>query len=520
MEDHSPIALISVTDKTGLIPFATKLSQKGFQILSTGGTAKILRDAGITVFDVAQYAGSPEILDGRVKTLHPKIHGGILMDRELPEHVREASDHGILPIDLVVVNLYQFASEAADKNLQPADAIHFIDVGGPTMLRAAAKNFKHCAAVVDPSDYEQVLAELSGERLSMDFRQCLAAKVFRLTSAYDALIAETLTSNGSEKITEFPETLAKSWHKKSVLRYGENPQQSAAFYQNDQEGLGDAKILQGKALSYNNYIDIDAACQIVRDLNPMRAISIVKHTNPCGVAASAEADLSQIFSRAFAADSKSAFGGIVALNSPVDEATAAAMSEIFLECIAAPAFTEQALAILGRKKNLRLLQLSWLDQPETKSQTLRSVTGGVLVQDSDTAKPDRPDAWQTPTRLSVKDYTAELSFAMTVAKHVKSNAIVFTNNLTTLAVGAGQMSRIDALQFASQKAEEFGHSLKGAVMASDAFFPFRDCVDFAAKLGIKAIIQPGGSKRDSESIAACDEHGIAMAVTGVRHFKH
>lgn len=521
MEKSSPIALISVTDKTDLVPFAEKLSQIGFQILSTGGTAKILREAGLKIFDVAAYAGSPEILDGRVKTLHPKIHGGILMDRDSKDHLKQAEEYDILPIDLIVVNLYQFAEKAVGGDLSLEDAIHFIDIGGPTMLRAAGKNYKHCAAVTDPADYEKVAGELATGELSLDLRRKLAAKVFQLTSSYDALIAKTFLGDKPDEVAaRFTDNLSLQATKVSDLRYGENPQQTAAFYRTADQGLADAKIIQGKALSYNNYIDIDAACQIVRDLTPIAAVSIIKHTNPCGVAAGDAKNLNTIYRRALACDPKSAFGGIIATNTLIDATTAKEMSEIFLECIAAPDFTPEALEIFSAKKNLRLLQLKQLATSNQPSIHYRSVDGGLLAQDFDVDSPQNTSAWQTPTRLSTSDYERELAFAMTVAKHVKSNAIVFTKDLATVAIGAGQMSRIDAAKFASQKAEEFKHTLRGAVMASDAFFPFRDTVDFVAKLGIKAIVQPGGSKRDEESIAACDEHGIAMAVTGKRHFKH
>ncbi|NRA68422.1 MAG: bifunctional phosphoribosylaminoimidazolecarboxamide formyltransferase/IMP cyclohydrolase [Pseudobacteriovorax sp.] len=521
MNDSSPIALLSVTDKTGLVPFAKGLEKLGFSLLSTGGTAQLLRDNDITVFDVAQYADSPEIMDGRVKTLHPKIHGGILMDRNNSQHRDEASQHSILPIDLVVVNLYQFESRAAALDLKLEDAINFVDIGGPTMLRAAAKNYLHTAPVVDPNDYDSILGELNQGPLKLETRRRLAGKVFAATAKYDAMIANYYMKEENTK-----EPIASSrvlpLSIKSKLRYGENPHQTAGFYgfQGAASGLQDAVVLQGKELSYNNYIDIDAATNIVMDLPQKVSVSIIKHTNPCGVSASDSDDLNTVFKRAFEADSKSAFGGIVATNATVDQAAAETMVDIFLECIAAPKFSEEALKVFSRKKNLRLLQLEFLGRENRQNDQIKSIRGGILIQTQDEAKPCPSQTWETVTKTTDPSRDQDLVFAMTVCKHVKSNAIVFAKDLTTSAIGAGQMSRIDSANFAAQKAKEFDRSLEGTVLASDAFFPFRDTVDSAAKLGVKAIIQPGGSKRDQESIDACDENGISMVFTGKRHFKH
>ncbi|SME96126.1 bifunctional phosphoribosylaminoimidazolecarboxamide formyltransferase/IMP cyclohydrolase [Pseudobacteriovorax antillogorgiicola] len=524
MSQTSPLALLSVTDKTGVVDFAKNLSQLGFTLLSTGGTAQVLREAGLEVFDAAEYAGSPEIMDGRVKTLHPKIHGGILMDRNNQRHVQEADDHKILPIDLVVVNLYQFAEKAVDQNLTLADAINFIDIGGPTMLRAAAKNYLHVTPVIDPQDYDPVISELKAGGLQNQTRISLAHKVFSHISSYDRMIASYYEGALKESTAEdLPATIDLKLQRHSLLRYGENPHQSAAFYTFGQagDGLQNAKVLQGKELSFNNLVDVDAAVAMVADLQDYTAVTVIKHTNPCGAAASRSLSVKEVFQKAFDADSKSAFGGIVACNREIDGATAEVMSGIFLECIAAPSFSSAAKEIFARKKNLRLLEVPLLKRhTQDKALQIKSVQGGILVQDLDQVLPSNRDAWTTVSKTSAEGQGDDLAFAMTICKHVKSNAIVYVKDLTTVAVGAGQMSRIDAAQFAAQKAQEEGRTLQGSVLASDAFFPFRDTVDFAASQGVKAIIQPGGSKRDQESIDACDEHDIAMVFTGKRHFKH
>lgn len=514
---QKPLALLSVTDKTHIESFAQNLITLGFEILSTGGTAKLLRDTGIACTDAAEYTGSPEILNGRVKTLHPKIHGGILFDRKNPSHVTQARDHGIRPIDLVVVNLYDFEANAKGKGLELSQAIEFIDIGGPCMLRAAAKNYLSAAPVIDPNDYETVITELRSGALTTPFRQKLAAKTFRKISAYDAMIASAF-----EEETASAPTLVLS--KVQDLRYGENPHQKATFFTSPlsvKGGLQDAKVLQGKELSYNNILDIDSAANLVSDFPEYQAVAIIKHTNPCGTAIARKEPLVQTYQRALEADPKSAFGGIVAFNRTVDGETASALSETFLECIVAPKFSSEALTVLGKKKNLRLLELPYLaNLSPGKTFDLRSVTGGFLWQDKDSERLEKSQ-WKIVSDTKPDNAIEEdLIFAQRVCKHVKSNAIVYAKNGQTLAVGAGQMSRIDSAQFAAEKAKEFGRSLQGAVMASDAFFPFRDNVDFAAKIGIKAIVQPGGSVRDEECIKAANEHGLAMVFSGIRHFKH
>ncbi|MFW7380586.1 MAG: bifunctional phosphoribosylaminoimidazolecarboxamide formyltransferase/IMP cyclohydrolase [Oligoflexus sp.] len=527
---NGPYAILSVTDKTGLLPFAKSLHELGYQLLSTGGTAQLLRDAGVPVTEVADFTQSTEFFGGRVKTLHPRIHGGILMDRNSTQHQSEAVEQRIEAIDLVVVNLYQFAEQAVAQKLSIDKAIEYIDIGGPTMLRAAAKNHKYCLPIIDPQDYSNVIQELQLGGVKPQTRQRLAAKVFQATAEYDRLITQYLSAEihaeTPEETSATPDQLSLSFTKQESLRYGENPQQSAAFYSAAglDSGLQDAKILQGKALSYNNYLDLDAASQLVAEF-AKPAVAIIKHTNPCGVAAGKDSDaLVDIYERALNADAKSAFGGIVATNRPIDGATAIKMAEIFLECIAAPEFTAEAMEVFARKKNLRLLTLPYLalEQAKRCSKDLqfKSVRGGLLVQTSDELQ-DSPEQWKlVGSQASDAQTLDDLWFAWIVAKHVKSNAIVFAKDQTSMAIGAGQMSRVDAVNIAIQKAQEYGHSLSGTVLASDAFFPFRDNVDQAAKHGIKAIVQPGGSIRDDESIAACDEHGIVMYFTDRRHFRH
>ena len=524
-----PLALLSVTDKTGIIALAQALIDLGFQIISTGGTAKLLKQAQIEVIDVESHTGSPELLDGRVKTLHPKIHGGILFDRSKKSHQDQCLDHGIRAIDLVVVNLYPFAAEALAQNLELAKAIEYIDIGGPTMLRAAAKNYLYVAPIIDPADYSRCLLELAQGGLSDDFRRFLAAKTFRTIAQYDSMIASyfdrSLAVPAEDKLADH---YTIDLQAKQSLRYGENPHQEARFYTSafsDPNGLQTAKILQGKELSYNNLLDCDAAVNMVADFPEFMAVAIIKHNNPCGAALGLGPErLAEVYRRALAVDPKSAFGGIVATNQPIDGETAAALAEMFLECIIAPTFSPAARDLLAAKKNLRLLELDYLSpalstQP-SKQLDIRSILGGILVQDKDQARTQQGH-WQAASQLQPTDQQAlDLTFAMRLCKHVKSNAIVFVKDLVTIAVGAGQMSRIDSANFAAQKAKEFGHSLEGSVMASDAFFPFRDTVDLAACFGVKAIIQPGGSLRDEESIKAADEHKIAMVFTGIRHFKH
>jgi len=532
----SRLALLSVTDKSGLVPFARGLVALGYELLSTGGTAKLLREHDVPVADVATYTGSPEILDGRVKTLHPKIHGGILYDRAQAAHVDEAAAHGIRPIDLVVVNLYRFAAEAVAKQLSREAAIEHIDIGGPTMLRAAAKNWLHATPLLDPSDYPEVLRALQSGGLSRPLRQRLAAKTFAAISAYDQQIAAYLSEAAADSApASLGASLPLELRKVQDLRYGENPHQMAGLYVDSAKapsGLGHIQLLSGKELSYNNILDLDAATALVREFTAP-AVVIVKHTNPCGVAVGVDGDMASVFKAALACDPKSAFGGIIALNRPVDEAAALAITALFTECVAAPEFSAEALAIFQKKPNLRVLQAPYA-APSGTQQTknsqptslgaadlhLRSVRGAFLVQEADAGHFDAA-AWTTVTKVApTASQRLDLELAMIIAKHVKSNAIVFVKDGVSVAIGAGQMSRVDAANTAVAKAAEQGRSIKGSVMSSDAFFPFRDTVDFAAAQGVAAIVQPGGSKRDGESIAAADAHGIAMMITGERHFRH
>lgn len=510
-------ALLSVTDKTGLAPFAEGLVGLGYTLLSTGGTAKLLRDHGLKVMDVAEYTGSPEILDGRVKTLHPKVHGGVLYDRANADHRRTVDKAGIGAIDVIVVNLYQFREKALAKGLDAAAAIEHIDIGGPTMLRAAAKNWQHCLAVIDPADYEGVLAGLKSGGLAAAKRQELAAKVFRTVSAYDAMIASFLDA---EPDSNAPERMTLALERVQGLRYGENPHQSAALYAPVGGATGFARLdlKQGKELSYNNILDLDAAIALATEI-ALPAVAIIKHTNPCGVAAGADptAKVAALYERALSCDPKSAFGGIVAANRPIDAAAASAIAAVFTECVAAPAYSAEALAIFAQKPALRVMTIP---ARVADAWTFRSVHGALLAQRPDAAL-RAPGEWQVVTkRTPDAAQQADLAFAAAVAKHVKSNAIVFAHSGLTTGIGAGQMSRIDAAQIAVDKAAGEGRTIAGSVMASDAFFPFRDTVEFAAKHGVTAIVQPGGSKKDQDSIDAADQAGIAMVFTGERHFRH
>jgi phosphoribosylaminoimidazolecarboxamide formyltransferase/IMP cyclohydrolase len=524
-------ALISVTDKTGVVEFAQGLEQLGFTILSTGGTAKFLRDHKINVVDVADYTASPEILDGRVKTLHPKIHAGILADRRNPAHVSQLQASRIDTIDLVAVNLYDFAGEVLGQNRPLETGVHFIDIGGPSLLRGAAKNYLSCLPIVDPSDYPEVLRQWAADGVSDSFRRQMAAKVFQETARYDAMIARCFipTNRDNEPLSPpGPVSLRLPQELKiqKSLRYGENSQQQAALIVDGLKplsGLAAAVCLQGKELSYNNYCDLDAAVSIVAELAPLPAITIIKHTNPCGTAASSSMPVRELFLTALGCDQKCAFGGVVASNQPLDGSAARAMTEVFLECVIAPGYTNEALAIFAAKKNLRLLQSTAVEASDVQPpETLRlqSILGGFLAQTPNHVL-ENSSSWTCvsdvkPTPMMLSD----LQFAMRVCKHVKSNAIVVASGLKTIGVGAGQMSRIDSTQLALDKARELGHVVKGSVLASDAFFPFRDCVDAAAQSGIMAIVQPGGSLRDQESIDAANEHRIVMMLSGARHFKH
>jgi phosphoribosylaminoimidazolecarboxamide formyltransferase / IMP cyclohydrolase len=518
--DPTRHALISVTDKSGVVEFAQGLVQRGFKILSTGGTYQLLKGEQIPVTEVAAFTGQPECFDGRVKTLHPKIHAGILNDRNNTIHQKEMDAFRFESIALVCVNLYDFTGQAYQKQLPASKVIQYIDIGGPTMLRGAAKNFQHVWAVSDPKDYSRVLSSLdSPKEEQVTLRQELASKVFRLIANYDAMIADELQND----VTASRPPMPKLGDLKQTLRYGENGHQKAWLYADRaQDGLASAPLLQGKELSYNNYLDLDAAAAIVRDLSPRKACAIIKHTNPCGVAVSDHSTPRELFARALQSDPKCAFGGIVAFNIPVDQKAAEALCELFLECIVAPAFEPDAMKLFSQKKNLRILKFSGISRnAKDENLTLRSIDGGVLVQSADQASIFSESSWETVSIKQPSDALIdELKFAMTIAKHVKSNAIVLAKNGMTIGIGAGQMSRIDAAHLAVKKATDQNHTLQGCVAASDAFFPFRDTVDYLANVGVTAIVQPGGSLKDEESFQAAKEHGLVMVKTGVRHFRH
>ncbi|MBM7542188.1 bifunctional phosphoribosylaminoimidazolecarboxamide formyltransferase/IMP cyclohydrolase [Amphibacillus cookii] len=507
-------ALLSVSNKNNLVPFAKGLVKAGYQLISTGGTLKALEQAGLEALPVSAVTNFDEILDGRVKTLHPAIHGGLLARRDDPSHQAQLAERGITPIDIVVVNLYPFKETIAKPGVTEADAIENIDIGGPTMLRSAAKNFRDVTVVVDPTDYDKVLAQLNDGQVTVAFRKQLAAKVFRHTAHYDALIA-----NYFSEITEenAPETLTLTYEKVQSLRYGENPHQLAAFYQEpliNGGSIANAKQLHGKALSYNNIQDANAALEIVFEFDKQPAAVAVKHMNPCGVGIGET--LEQAFQKAYDADPISIFGGIIALNREVDQATAQLLQDIFLEIVIAPSFSREALDILTSKPNLRLLEAS-MESDKQDTQKVVSVLGGLLVQDRDLGQIKADHLTVATERAPSEAELAELLFAWKVVKHVKSNAIVVVKGQQTIGVGAGQMNRVGAAQIAFEQA---GAETHGAVLASDAFFPMPDTVENAAKAGITAIIQPGGSKRDQDSIDACNRHGIAMVMTDMRHFKH
>lgn len=507
-------ALLSVADKSGLVPFAERLVAQGWKILSTGGTLSALEKAGVAAQQVDAYTGSPEVFGGRVKTLHPKIHGGILQRRDLPEHAAEAEVQGIPTIDLVVVNLYPFRATIARPDATAADAIENIDIGGPCMIRAAAKNHQSVTVCCDPTDYDAIAdaIESSGEA-SDELRRALALKAFRHTADYDAAIATWLATELGED-RELPQERHESSVIVQTLRYGENPHQAAAIYKDAHApDFAGAEVLQGKALSYNNMIDLDAAVDAVREFEEPACV-IIKHTNPCGVGRDA-GSLLLAYESALAADPISAFGGIVALNRPMDRGVAEAVSARFFEVIAAPGFSPEALEILGAKQNLRLVDLSDFT-PITLRR--RSTLFGELVQTADGRISTLNEDWKVVTeRAPTEAESTALRFLWRVCKHVKSNAIVVGNDVRTFGVGAGQMSRVDSVELAIKKATA---DLMGAALASDAFFPFRDGLDAAAAAGIRAVIQPGGSVRDEEVIAAANESGIAMVFTGGRHFRH
>ena len=514
-------AIISVTDKSGVATFAKALAQMGVEILSTGGTAKTLRDNGISVKDISEYTGFPEMLDGRVKTLHPKVHGGLLGQRSKPEHIKKMNEHGILPIDLVAVNLYPFEATVAREGCTLEEAIENIDIGGPTMLRSSAKNYPDVTVVVDPKDYDLVLSELKEKgEVSTETNFRLARKVFQHTAHYDGAISNYLGQiEGGKKVHEFPETFTFQVKKVQGLRYGENPHQKAAFYREylvSEPSVSNAVQLQGKELSYNNILDVDSAFETVKEFEEAATV-IIKHNNPCGAAISSK-NLADAYRKAKACDPVSAFGGVVGFNRKVDRETAKELVEIFLEVIIAPGFDPDALEILKTKKDLRILQTPPLAASFPQGGLdLRKVVGGLLVQDRDLGKVPM-DQWKVVTkRKPTEEEKRAMAFGWKVAKHVKANAIVLVREDRTIGIGAGQMSRVDSTRLAVMKAQS---PTKGTVLASDAMFPFRDGVDTGAESGATAIIQPGGSIRDDEVIAAADEYNIAMVFTGMRHFRH
>ncbi|MGA7695968.1 MAG: bifunctional phosphoribosylaminoimidazolecarboxamide formyltransferase/IMP cyclohydrolase [Candidatus Sulfotelmatobacter sp.] len=532
-------AILSVTDKTGLVDFAGQLSSLGIELISTGGTAKLLRDSGIAVKDISELTGFPEMLDGRVKTLHPKVHGGILHRRQNPAHVAAVAEHGIQPIDMVVVNLYAFEKTAAKPGVGFEELIENIDIGGPSMIRSAAKNFHDVAVVTSPADYPAIAEELASSQgaLSLETKWRLAQKAFATTAAYDSAIASTLESipdannfvpsaaaelrsagQPGAAVPTFPKTLRLSFQKTLDLRYGENPHQKAAMY-SDGSGLGvaNARQLQGKELSYNNIVDLQAAWDLAQEFDPSldpnaaAVCAIIKHTNPAGCATGKT--LAEAYKRALECDPVSAFGGVIGVNCPIDGEAAEEMHKLFLEVIAAPSFDEAAKARFASKKNLRLVEVKAAPQ----RWVLKNVSGGILVQDNDSRPLQDVDLKVVTQRAPTPEETRALLFAWKVCKHVKSNAIVYARDGQTVGVGAGQMSRVDSARIGAMKAQL---PLQGTVAASDAFFPFPDGVEEIAKAGATAIIQPGGSQRDPEVIAAADRLGLAMLFTGVRHFRH
>jgi len=513
-------ALLSVSDKHGLTEFARALSERGIELLSTGGTARLLKGAGIPVTEVASYTGFPEIMDGRVKTLHPRIHGGLLGRRGTDDAVM--AEHGIEPIDLVVINLYPFAATIARPGCSYDEAIENIDIGGPAMVRAAAKNHRDVTVLVDPADYASVLAELAASgATSIDTRSRLAAKAFAHTAAYDTTVASYLLGQQQLPIERFPERLPLMLTKVQELRYGENPHQRAAFYRTlgaRGASVGSGQILQGKELSYNNIADADSAIECVRQFESPACV-IVKHANPCGAALGSS--ILEAYEHAYRTDPTSAFGGIIAFNRPLDAKTAHTIIERqFAEVIIAPSVTDEARTVLAAKGALRVLATGDLLADTGDDYEIKSVCGGMLVQDRDTGTLGANDLKVVTERKPAARELEDLRFAWRVAKFVKSNAIVFARDARTIGVGAGQMSRVYSTRIAAIKAEDEKLEVRGAVMASDAFFPFRDGLDVAAAYGITAVIQPGGSKRDDEVIAAANEHDLAMIFTGMRHFRH
>ncbi len=548
-------ALLSVSDKSGLVEFATGLIEHGVEIVSTGGTARDLRAGGLPVDDVSDVTGFPEMMDGRVKTLHPKIHGAFLALRDDPGHIASMNEHGIEPIDMVVVNLYPFEETIAKDGVSLEEAVENIDIGGPAMIRSASKNWRDVVVITDPRSYQEVLDELriNDGAISLETRQRLGVLAYTRTASYDLAISSYLANQLSNDDLERLEPLNPLGHlafvdyedliyeeiattdpaeaddslseykvielaKVSDLRYGENPHQRAALYSDAGDGIVGAEQLHGKEMSFNNYVDADAAWNLVQDIES-RAVAIIKHTNPSGVGIGS--DNEEAYRRALATDPLSAFGGIVAFNRKVDAAVAASVIEVFSEVIVAPDFEDEAIDIFKTKKNLRVLRVS---NPQANNcfanMQYKQISGGFLVQDGDTHSLAASDLNVVTDRKPTDAEVEAMTLAWTVCKHVKSNAIVFANEYATLGVGAGQMNRVDSVRIAAMRAERFELPLKGSVLASDAFFPFRDNVDEAARFGVAAIIQPGGSIKDDESIAAANEHGITMAFTGIRHFKH
>jgi len=512
-------AILSVSDKTGIVEFARGLSRLGVELFGSGGTARLLRDRGIRVRPIEEYTGFPEMLDGRVKTLNPKIHGGILAVRDNPEHMRTIREHGIALFDMLVVNLYPFEATVAKPGCTLEEAIENIDIGGPSMVRSAAKNYRDVAVVTDPADYPDLLARLRKGKghLDAETHALLGRKAFALTARYDAAVSNYLGGGGG---SAFPETFSAQWRRVQALRYGENPHQAAAFYADarlpDEPSLGGARQLQGKELSYNNIVDIDAALQLALEFREPAA-AIIKHTNPCGVGISGRGPV-HAFRKARACDPVSAYGGVLGFNRPVNGETAKEIAATFFEAVIAPGYDRQAVRILSKKVNLRLMETGGAFRWGSESGLeMKKVSGGLLLQSRDRHLLD-PEALRVVTkRAPTEKEKAALLFAWKVCKHVKSNAIVYAFSDRTVGVGAGQMSRVDSAKIAVMKAQQ---PTRGSVVASDAFFPFRDGLDAAAEAGATAVIQPGGSVRDSEVIAAADEHGMAMVFTGVRHFRH
>jgi len=509
-----PRALLSVSDKSGLVEFATALHELKWELISTGGTARALREAGLPCTDVSAVTKFPEMLDGRVKTLHPAVHGGLLARRDLPEHMAAIAEHGIEPIDLVCVNLYPFRRTARSARATPEEVIEQIDIGGPSMVRSAAKNFAAVTVVVDPADYGEVIAALRGTEEFGELRRSLAGKVFAHTAAYDAEIAGWFAAQRGDR---FPDRLTLAFERQQSLRYGENPGQLAAFYVEEaRAGLSSLKQHGGKELSFNNLLDLEGALLATGQFAGETCCAIVKHTTPCGLATGATAV--EAYRKALACDPMSAFGSVIAFTVPVDEEAARAVAALFVECVVAPSFSEDALRVLGEKKNLRVLEGDARERPGALD--FKRVRGGMLVQELASAPLDETDWQVVSTRQPTKEERSDLLFAWRTVASVKSNAIVLTRNGATIGIGAGQMSRVDAAFVAVHKAKAAGHDTTGSVLGSDAFFPFRDGVDQAAEAGVRAIVQPGGSVKDPEVIAAANEHGMTMIFTGRRTFRH